>query len=114
METIRPRSKEEFKAILERAKAEGKLVYISANPCPECEQFEAALEVLAVQYKIDISGMIIKVDVPDEDWAVEFVLEELKLSGAPVVLNPKDNEVIDDFDPVELAKKVVQRLSGKS
>lgn len=110
LETIRPSSKEEFRAILEKAKDEGKLVYISANPCPECEQFESALEVLALKYNVDVSAKIVKIDTPPDDWAVEFVLEELKLSGAPVVLDLKRGEVIDDFDPVELAKKVVERV----
>ena len=100
MHVVRPRSREEFARILEDARRSGRLVYVSAHPCPECEAFEAALEELGV----DTSKMV-KVDVPDEDWAVDYVLNELGVSGAPSVLTP-DGETLDDFDPVELARKV--------
>ena len=111
MRTVRPSSKEELKAVIESAIAEGKLVYISAYPCPECEQFEEALKLLAEKENVKIEDVIVKVDVPADDWAVQYILEELKLTGAPVVLS-KD-ETIDDFDPVELAKKVIQKVKTR-
>lgn len=100
MNVVRPRNREEFVKILEEAKKSGKLVYISAYPCPECEIFEAALEEL----RVDVAK-IVKIDVPNEDWAIDFVLRELKIPGAPTVITP-DGKVLDDFDPIVLAKRV--------
>ena len=105
MIVVRPRSREEFKRVVEEARRSGKLVYISARPCLECEVFEEALERLGVD-----TSRIVKVDVPDEDWAIDFVLNELGVSGAPSVLAP-DGEILDDFDPIELARKVKEIAS---
>lgn len=105
MIVVKPRSREEFKRVVEEARRSGKLVYVSARPCPECEVFEEALERLGVD-----TSRIVKVDVPDEDWAIDFVLNELGVSGAPSVLAP-DGEILDDFDPIELARKVKEIAS---
>jgi len=93
-----------MKKIVEETKKQGKLLYISAYPCPECEQFEAALEELGAN-----SDQIIKLDVPPDNWAIEYVLEQLRVSGSPSVITP-DGRTIDDFDPIELAKKVAQAI----
>ncbi len=100
MIVVRPKSKEDFNKIIKEAKEEGKLIYISANPCPECEIFEASLEELNVE-----TDKIVKVDVPAEEWAVDFVLNELGVPGSPSIITP-DGKILDDFDPIELAKKV--------
>jgi len=101
MRVVRPTDIREFKRVIEDARKSNLLVYISAYPCPECEIFESSLEELG----IGSSDRIVKVDVPAEDWAVEYVVNELGIPGAPVVILP-DGKVLDDFDPVELALKV--------
>ena len=101
---VKPRSKDEFRKIVEEARKSSRLVYISAHPCPECKTFELALKTLGV----DMSR-IVKIDVPNEDWAIEYVVEELRVSGAPSVLLP-DGGVLNDFDPRELARKVKRYL----
>ena len=100
MIVVRPKSKEDFERIIKEAAEEGKLIYISANPCPECETFEAAIEELNVE-----TDKIVKVDVPAEDWAVDYVINELGVPGSPSIVLP-DGKILDDFDPIELAKKV--------
>jgi len=105
MKTVRPSSKEEFRRVVEEAKKTGKLVYIAAYPCPECEQFEASLEELG----LDKDDRILKIDVPPDDWAVDYVLNELGVPGAPSVIKP-DGEIMDDFDPVVLALRVARVL----
>jgi len=97
----RPKSLEEMKRIVEETLKSGKLLYVAAYPCPECEIFEASLEELGIAN----SDKIVKLDVPADDWAVDFVLNELGVSGSPSVIAP-DGRIVDDFDPVELAKKV--------
>ena len=101
---VRPRDIEEFRSVVSEAKNSGKLVYISAHPCPECKAFELALRALGVD-----TSRIVKIDVPSEDWAVEYVVEELGVAGAPSVLLP-DGGVLDDVDPLELARKVKRYL----
>lgn len=108
METVRPSSAEEFRRIVEEARRQGRLIYIAAYPCPECEQFEAAIEELG----LDNDPRILKVDVPPDEWAVDFVLNELNVPGAPSIVKP-DGEIMDDFDPVELALKVARTLGKK-
>jgi len=97
----RPRNLEEMRQIVEEAMRSGKLIFIAAYPCPECEIFEASLEELG----ISDDDRIVKLDVPADDWAVDFVLNELKVPGAPSVILP-NGEILDDPDPVELALKV--------
>ena len=101
---VKPRSKDEFRKIVEEARKSSRLVYISAHPCPECKAFELALRALGVD-----TSRIVKIDVPSEDWAVEYVVEELGVAGAPSVLLP-DGGVLDDVDPLELARKVKKYL----
>ena len=100
---MRPSSLEEFERVIKEAKEKGKLVYIAAYPCPECEQFEAALEEL----ELDKSDEILKIDVPPDEWAVDYVINKLNVPGAPSVIRP-DGQIMDDFDPVELALKVAK------
>ena len=102
MKVVKPRDKDEFKRVIAEAREKKLLIYIAAYPCPECEVFEAALEEL----KVD-TAKIVKVDVPADDWAVDFVLNELKVPGSPTVVLP-DGSMIDDPDPVEMALKVKQ------
>lgn len=101
----RPSSLDEFRRIVEDAKKSGRLLYIAAYPCPECEQFEAALEELGAAN----SSKIVKIDVPPEDWAIDFVLGELKVPGSPSVITP-DGRILDDFDPLDLARKVAREV----
>jgi len=100
MIVVRPKSKDEFKKIIDDARKSNLLVYISAYPCPECEIFEASLEELNVK-----TDRIVKVDVPADDWAIEYVLNELNAPGSPSVVLP-NGKILDDFDPIELAQKV--------
>ena len=104
----RPKNLEEMKRIVEETLKSGKLLYIYSYPCPECEIFEASLEELGIAN----SDKIVKLDVPADDWAVEYVLEELKVPGSPTVVLP-DGSMIDDPDPVEMALKVKKVLKGE-
>jgi len=101
MIVVRPRDLEEFRKVVEEAKKQGKVVYIAAYPCPECEIMDASLEELGLAN----DDRIVKIDTPDDDWAVDYVLNELKVPGAPSVILPS-GEILDDPDPVELALKV--------
>lgn len=105
MKVVRPKSKEELKRIVEEARSQGKIIYIAAYPCPECEIVDASLEELGA----DKNDNIIKVDVPPDDWAVEFVLNDLGVPGAPSMILP-DGKVLDMPDPVELAMETAKRL----
>jgi len=101
----RPRNLDEMRQIVEETLKSGKLLYIAAYPCPECEIFEASLEELGIHD----DDRIVKLDVPAEDWAVDFVLNELNVPGSPTVILP-DGSVIDDPDPVDIALKVKEVL----
>jgi len=106
MKVVRPSSRDEFKKVVEDAKRDGLLVYISSYPCPDCEIFEASLEELGVE-----TSKIVKIDVPDEEWAIEFVLDELAVPGSPSIILP-NGKVLDDYDAVELAMKVKKIVEG--
>jgi hypothetical protein len=99
---VKPRSVEELKKVIEEARKEGKFVYISAYPCAECEAFEALLEVL---FSPEELSKIIKIDAPNDDDIIEYIVDGLGVSGAPSVITP-DGNIIDDFDVYEIAKKL--------
>jgi len=101
MIVVKPRDLNEFRKVVEDAKKQGKVIYIAAYPCPECEIMDASLEELGLAN----DDRIIKIDTPSDDWAVDYVLNELKVSGAPSVILP-NGLILDDPDPVELALKV--------
>ena len=107
MIVVRPKDLGEMRKAIQEAKQQGKLIYIAAYPCPECEQFEAAIEELG----LDKDDRIVKIDVPPEDWAVDYVLHELNVPGSPSVILP-DGRILDDFDPIELALKTKKVLQG--
>jgi hypothetical protein len=103
---VKPSSVEELKKIVEEARKEGKFVYISAYPCAECEAFEALLEVM---FSPEELSKIIKIDTPNDDDIIEYIVE-LGVNGAPSVVAP-DGDIIDDFDVYELAKKLKVKMS---
>jgi len=105
---IRPKSVEELKKIMEEARKEGKFVYISAYPCAECEAFDALLEVM---FSPEELSRIIKIDTPNDDDIIEYIVDGLGVNGAPSVIAP-DGDIIDDFDVYEIAKKVKVKMSG--
>ena len=104
----RPGSLDEMRRIVEEALRGGRLLYVAAHPCPACERFEAALEELGAAG----DDRIVKLEVPPDDWAVDYVLNELGVPGAPTVILP-GGRVLDDPDPVELALKTCKELRGR-
>jgi hypothetical protein len=107
MNIIKPRSVDELKEILEKARRDGKIIYIAAYPCPECEALEAILETTLSE---DELSRIIKIDTPSDDDVIDFLLNEVGIKGAPAVIT--GNEVIDDFDVYEIAKKVIRHVKS--
>jgi len=108
MIAVRPKDINDLKRVIDDALKNGKLVYISATPCSECEEFEALLETLLTK---DELNMIIKVDIPDDDEIVNYVLNDLGIPGSPTVITP--NTILDDFDTYELAVKVREYIRRK-
>jgi len=104
---VKPSSVEELKKLLEEARKEGKFVYISAYPCAECEAFEALLEVM---FSPEELSRIIKIDTPNDDDIIVYLVELLGVDGAPSVIAP-DGDIIDDFDVYELAKKLKVKMN---
>jgi hypothetical protein len=104
---VRPRSVEELKKVIEEARKEDKFVYISAYPCAECEAFEALLEVM---FSPEELSKIIKIDTPNDDDIIEYIVDGLRVNGAPSVIAP-DGDIIDDFDVYELAKKLKVKMN---
>ncbi|MCL7388714.1 MAG: hypothetical protein LZ173_02090 [Thaumarchaeota archaeon] len=107
MIVVKPKSVEELKKIVEEARKEGKFVYISAYPCAECEAFDALLEVM---FSPEELSKIIKIDTPNDDDIIEYIVDGIGIKGAPSVVAP-DGNIIDDFDVYELAKKLKVKMS---
>jgi hypothetical protein len=108
MNTIKPRSVDELKEILERARRDGKIVYIAAYPCADCTAFEALLETMLTE---DELNEIIKVDTPsDNEEIIDFLINDIGIKGAPAVII--GDEIIDDFDVYEIAKKVMKHVKS--
>ena len=93
------KSVDDIKQLLEAN--EGKLIYISAYPCADCEAFEALLETM-----LGDTDSIVKVEVPVDEEVIDYIVN-LGIKGAPSIILP-DGKVLDDFDVYELAKKVVK------
>ena len=106
MIVVKPSSVEELKKLLEKARKEGKFVYISAYPCAECEAFEALLEVM---FSPEELSRIIKIDTPNDDDIIEHIVDGIGIKGAPSVIAP-DGDIIDDFDVYKLAKKLKMKM----
>jgi hypothetical protein len=108
MNTIKPRSVDELKEILERARRDGKIVYIAAYPCADCEALEAILETTLSE---DELSRIIKIDTPsDDDEIIDFLINDIGIKGAPAIIC--GDEIIDDFDVYEIAKKVMKHVKS--
>lgn len=102
---VRPGSPEEFGRVVEECRRRGLPLVISARPCMECVVFE---ELLAREGLLD---RVVVVDVPAEDWAVDYVLDVLGAPGAPSLVAP-DGSVYGG-SPLELLEKVREILAGR-
>jgi hypothetical protein len=80
---------------------ESKIIYISAHPCADCTAFEALLETMLTE---DELKKIIKIDTPNDEEIIDFLINDIGIKGAPAIIFL--NKIIDDFDVYELAKKV--------